>query len=212
MIRFDDPSGADACALRLAIASSRAPLRIERGPGGGIAVIARAPDLEGARPRWLRAGLDWAPAARWPEARPLARGVLEADGRAWCVGATSVDRPAGAGAVLLLTPIARDDALRSIAAALSVPLRWPLRHDPRRLARTAAAVAGGSDGVVLARAYLTASGTTAADALQAFRETAASVRPRARLLRAGAERAWREIAEQSGGVWRALSTLEEWWS
>ncbi|OLC55735.1 MAG: hypothetical protein AUH85_08490 [Chloroflexi bacterium 13_1_40CM_4_68_4] len=209
MIRFAVPRGADPVALRLAIAACREPLRVERR-AGLVSVVAREGDASRGGARWLRAGLEPEPCEEWPEARRIAAGVLLAQGAAWCVAVASLTRlPAHAHLVLLLTPVSRDDALRAIANALRSPLRIPFRREPRSLARIGSAVVCGRDGVAAARAYVLASGPEAADAYSAFRATAGSG---ARMLRSGALGGWREIGAQTGGVWRALSALEAWWS
>ena len=100
----------------------------------------------------------------------------------------------------------RDDALRALAAWLRARWRRPFSRRPRTLARVAARIAGGEDGVVAARAYALASGTGDADALRAIAAT------RATRLRAGALHAWQGIASPGGGVWRSLAAFEAWWS
>ncbi len=196
--------------MRLALASCRAPVRVVRRDGG-IAVETSDDDAMRGRARWFRAGLCTGRSAdAWPDARPARAGLLFAATSWWCVGAAPLAGVPRVGhAILLLTPVAREEALRALANALASPLRNPFRRAPRPLARVAAAVASGVDGVVLARAYLLASGMTPAEARRSF---ARERGPGVRRARADALRAWRDIATQSSGVWRPLSALEAWWS
>lgn len=208
---FEVPSGADVLAVRLALGACLAPLRLERA-ADALRVVVAADDAQRARPWWLRAGLTPCAAEPWPDARPLRSGVLESGGRHWCLARVPLRAPPReADLVLLLTPVSRDDALRAISRSLRTWLRLPLRRGPRPLARAGAAIASRTDAVVLARAYVLASGPTPAEALTRFAVSASAIRPRPIRLRAGALSAWREIAAQTRGVWRTLSTLEEWW-
>ncbi len=206
-MRFALPQGVDPLAVRLALVSCRAPLRLERR-ARRVSIVASLDDALRARPRWLRVGVEPARAEEWPEARPIGSGVLVAEGRAWCLARAPLARAVPqADQVLLLTPIERDEALRTIANALRSRLRLRFAYAPGPLARVASAIVAGRDGVVLARAYLLASGATSGDALRALRSAGSGMQP----LRASAIGAWREIGAQTGGVWRALSALEAWW-
>jgi hypothetical protein len=193
----------DPVAVRLAIAACRLPLRIERS-SGQIAVIADEADARRARHLWLRAGLEPRTENSWPDARALAHGVLDVAGTRRCVGRVPVDRVPPAGEmVLTLAPVPAADALRAIVRALDTPIRPPFRRRPRRLARIAALLLDGADGVAAATAYTHAPADEAANAFASVRATR---------LRRGALAAWRAIGEPRTGVWRSLAALQSWWS
>ena len=204
-MRFELAAPRDPIAVRLALVACRAPFRVERD-GTRRAIVVAASDA-GLAAAFLRAGLVARPAPPWPEARAGRRGILLAGGASWCVGKVPVDAaPDGTAAVLVLAPVPRDDALRALATCLRAGGRGPFSRRPRPLALVAARIAGGEDGVVAARAYALATGSSDADALRALAAT------RATRLRAGALDAWREIASPRGGVWRSLAAFEAWWS
>ncbi|OLC52943.1 MAG: hypothetical protein AUH85_15200 [Chloroflexi bacterium 13_1_40CM_4_68_4] len=111
--------------------------------------------------------------------------------------------PLAGDVVLTLAPVPAADALRAIVRALDTPIRPPFRRRPRRLARIAALLLAGTDGVAAASAYAVAPADVAATAFASVRATR---------LRRGAVAAWRAIGEPRAGVWRSLATLQSWWS
>jgi hypothetical protein len=197
-MRFD-VTHADPLAVRLALASCRLPLRLERSRAG-VAIIVAKSDAAATSARWLRAGVEAHAAPPWPDARALGRGVLEVAGTRRRIARVPVDAPAaGAELVLALEPVPAPDALRALARAMRAPIALPLRRRrPRPLARVAAAILSGDDGVAAARAF-----AIVPDGVPAL---AGSVR-----LRRGALAAWRAIDSPHGGVWRSLAALETWW-
>lgn len=213
-MRFVLPAGTDPLAVRLALAACLDAARLERHRDG-VTIHVSEGDATRARHAWSRAGLEARPAAPWPEAVDDGGGVVALESLRSCVGRASLqpDRPGQGVLVLRLAPVSRDDALRAIARSLAAATRLRLRRDALPpLARAAARIAGGDDGVVGARAYLVVGGATRENALRGFRDAARPMRPAPARLRAGALGAWQDIGAPSGGVWRALQALEGWWT
>ncbi|HKW79218.1 MAG TPA: hypothetical protein VJQ09_08945 [Candidatus Limnocylindria bacterium] len=199
MIRFE-LDRADPLAVRIAVAACRSPLRVERR-GMEIAIVAARADAERARRLWLRAGLDPNPALPWPEPRVLAHGVLEIGHEPRCIASVSVDQPPREGELYLaVAPVSPADALCAISLALDVRLPRPFGRRPRRLAKIAAAILRGDDGVVAAKAFAVEPASS-----HPFRGL------RGVRLRMGAAAAWRDIGAPHGGVWRPLRALQPWW-
>lgn len=201
MIRFE-LERRDPVAIRVALAACRSPLRIERGVGTTVIVV-REDDAERARRLWLRAGLEPRPASAWPAARALAGGILDVDGTRRCVARVPIDRaPRRGDLVLALAPIPTPDAIRAIVRALDTRMPRPFRRGSRRLARVAATLVAGEDGVAAARAFAVA---LESEARLAFASAGAT------RLRAGALAAWHDIEAPRAGVWRSLASLQHWW-
>lgn len=212
MIAFEVAPGTNPEAVRRALVACRAPVRVER-EGMRARIMTSTEDADAARGLWLRAGLEPSATAEWPPLEQVSAGVIAAAGRWWCIGRAPLGAAGLPRAMLLLVPVSADEAIRALVAALRRP-PWQLRRrrEPRALARTGVAVARRGDGIARCRAYLLADAASPREALAAFDAARRSCRAPIWRLRAGAARAWEEIAWPTSGIWRRLSALEGWWT